>query len=147
MCVICIILIGVGCKSEASLFNKKEQKELKDHQEALLGQWVINNEEKTEGKILLDFAKTDGEGVVLKIDNEPVSILAFRMIGGLNFVIQFKRKDGQESQLLGQFKSYNRKSLMVMNMEEVFNIETNKSLALHKLKMETELTVSIDKNR
>lgn len=144
--MVCICLMAMGCKSESHIFNKKEQEELRSNQEALVGQWIITNEEKEEGQILLDFGKGEERGVTLKINNEPVVIETFRMMGTLNFIIQFKRNDGQQSQLLGQFKSYDRNSLMVMNSREVFNLDMTRSVALQKLKMETELTVSIKKN-
>ena len=144
--VVCVFVVTVGCKSESHLFNKRDREELKGNQEALLGQWVIVNEKKAEGKVLLDFEKGGKEELMLKIDNKPVKITTFRMMGGLDFIIEFKKEDGREKQLLGQFKSYSRSSLLVMNTEVLLDTGSFRSLTLKKLKTETELTASVKKN-
>mgnify|MGYP006932097984 CR=1 FL=1 len=138
-----VFLFGISinaCTDSQYLFmGKQEQQLIQDNRQALKGTWKVQN---GKDELVLQ-VNEDEESLILHSPSGKQEIRLIENWSALGLVI--KVKDGEnEKSIMAQFKTYERSTLTLMNVNEV-NLGVNAQrfpLTFKKIKEETVLTAS-----
>ncbi|KYG77449.1 hypothetical protein AWW68_01375 [Roseivirga spongicola] len=129
-----------GCADDAYLFtDKEEQAKLANHQQALVGQWVLESENDTE--LVMGIKPTDSALTLLTPTGEAI-IESIKPLGDLGLVLELRNGESSD-RIMAKFKSYQKTTLVLMTVQGVnLGIEAEVPMTFKKLKEEAVLTAS-----
>lgn len=138
-----VFLIGISfnaCTDSQYLFvGKQEQQLIQDNRQALKGTWKVQN---GNDELVLRVNEEE-ENLILHSPSGKQEISLIENWSALGLVMKFKEGKTEKS-IMAQFKSYERSTLTLMNVNEMnLGVDAQRlPLTFKKIKEETILTAS-----